>query len=191
MGAGTQRVFFALSPDAPTRVGLERLLGELREATSADPGTLRWVEPARLHLTLQFLAHAPVERLAELAALGAQVAAAEPGFDLSFGGLDGFPTLQRARVLWLGVQAGAEPLSRLAAALGAGLAELGLPIEARAFTPHLTLARSREPRPCQALRERAAALPALGFRAQELVLYESELGAGPARYVPLNRLALG
>jgi 2'-5' RNA ligase len=191
MTAATKRVFFAITPDPRTRGDLQRLLAALRETASAGPGALRWVEPERLHLTLQFLAHAPVERLAELAALGARVAAAEPGFVVGFGGLDAFPELRRARVLWLGVRAGAEPLARLAAALGAGLAALGLPVEERAFTPHLTLARSREPRACQPLAERASALPELGFRVHELVLYESELGAGPARYVPLNRFGLG
>lgn len=191
MGSDTKRLFFAVTPDGPTRLALGRFLEALRRASAGRDGGLRWVEPERLHLTLQFLAHVPDARLGELEALGARVAAAEPAFDVRFDALGGFPSLERARVLWLGVQAGAQPLCRLAAALAAGLEALGLPVEQRSFTPHLTLARSREPRAGHTLRDRVPVPTGLGFRATELVLYESQLGAGPARYVPLNRARFG
>src|SRR5262245_14769725 len=145
MATNSRRVFFAVSPDPPTRVELGGLLDALRQASGARAGGLRWVEPERLHLTLQFIAHVPDTMLGELEALGVAVAAGEPPFNVGFAALGGFPSLERARVLWLGVQAGAQPLGRLSAALGNGLSELGLPVEQRSFTPHLTLARSREP----------------------------------------------
>jgi 2'-5' RNA ligase len=191
MGNDARRLFFAITPDGPTVVALGRLLDALRQASAGRNGSLRWVEPGRLHLTLQFLAHVPDAWLGELEALGARVAAAEPVFDVVFDALGGFPSLERARVLWLGVQAGEQPLGRLAAALAAGLDALGLPVEPRSFTPHLTLARSREPRAGQPLRDRVPVPAGLGFRARELVLYESRLGAGPAQYVPLNRARFG
>jgi 2'-5' RNA ligase len=187
MAANTKRLFFAVDPGGAARVALDRLVRELRQSAGPGLGAARWTEPERLHLTLQFLARVPVDQVAALSALGTRLAASQPAFDVRLGGLGAFPSLGRARVLWLGVEGGAASLGQLAAALGAGLVALGLPIEERAFTPHLTLARLKTPASCRALRDRVPVPDGLVFRARELVLYESQLGAGPARYVPLHR----
>jgi RNA 2',3'-cyclic 3'-phosphodiesterase len=100
-----------------------------------------------------------------------------------------FPSASRPRVLWLGVDGG-EALLEVHRALAEALAGAGLPVEERAFRPHLTLARVRR---AEISRERyrevvahLETLPEVGpSRAVALVLYESRLGGGPAVHVPL------
>ncbi|HET9555052.1 MAG TPA: 2'-5' RNA ligase family protein, partial [Anaeromyxobacteraceae bacterium] len=84
------------------------------------------------------------------------------------------------------------PLAALEADLSARLAPLGFPPEGRPFAPHLTVGRARQPGGVRGL---AAALQApmgpLAWPARELVLFESHLGPGGARHVPLRRAPLG
>ena len=76
---------------------------------------------------------------------------------------------------------------RLAGALSFELAGRGFAGEARPFTPHLTLARSKSPRGSPAV---AAAVRADGFapgilarvRVESLSLVRSTLGSGPPRH---------
>lgn len=190
MTTDSHRLFFAVSPDAPARAALGELLAALSRAEPGAEG-LRLADAGRLHLTLQFVAHAPAAHLDALRALALEVAQREPAFELRLGGLGAFPALGRARVLWLGVEQGAAALGRLATALGAGLAALQLPVEARDCTPHLTLARTRTPSDLRGLASRVRMPAGLGFVADALELYESQLGEGPARHVRLVRAPLG
>jgi 2'-5' RNA ligase len=91
--------------------------------------------------------------------------------------------------LWLGVDSG-KALVAVHQALTVALADAGLPVEDRAFRPHLTLARIRRG---AISRERYGeivahleTLPEVGpSRAVSVVLYESRLGGGPGVHVPL------
>lgn len=54
-----------------------------------------------------------------------------------------FPNTRHPRVFWAGVEAG-EPLAALAQATQQAVAKLGVPVETRDYSPHLTLARVKE-----------------------------------------------
>jgi len=156
----------------------------------------RPVRSAGLHATLVFLGDVPeaaVERLGEgmLAALGRPAAPR-----LGLAGAGAFPDLERARVLWIGVE---DPEGFLAASRAAVLA--GLSAAARAagldpgrwagepFHPHVTVARPRRrPAPAPvAFRELEAGL---AWRPAAVELLESR-PTGPGRsYVPRARLPL-
>jgi 2'-5' RNA ligase len=99
----------------------------------------------------------------------------------------------------------AASLSILAGKVDEACSALGIEREARAFSPHLTLARSGSgsPRPkkdekavpgMKRLAERIAAVPAPDFgtiHATEFFLYESKLSPGGAKYAKLAHFALG
>ena len=111
---------------------------------------IHWSSAANLHITTKFIGEWPEGRLEEIknalhamAPLGA--------FDISVRGLGWFPNPQRPRVLWAGVEAG-DALGRLAHATETAVAALGVPVEERADSPHLTLARIRETIPLDTLR---------------------------------------
>lgn len=186
------RLFVALEPPGPLRRKLAALAAELRRQAGRAAEGLRWVEPASLHLTLQFLGNAPEERLAAIQeGIRAAASGARPLL-LAVRGAGAFPSPRRARVVWAGLHGEVEPLAGLVRALGARLAPLGFTPEERPFSPHLTLARSRDGVPGL-----AGALGALrdvevgSWRAGELSLFRSHLSPGGPRYEPLLRAPLG
>jgi 2'-5' RNA ligase len=148
------------------------------------------VTPAEnLHLTLAFLGEIDA---GQVESAGAAVQAAAQGrapWRLRWTVPGAFPSASRPGVLWLGVDGG-EALLEVHTALAEALASAGLPVEDRAFRPHLTLARVRRG---EINRERyreivahLKTLPEVGpSRAVALVLFESRLGGEPAVHVPL------
>jgi 2'-5' RNA ligase len=144
------------------------------------------------HLTLQFLGdHADVDAVA--AALDALEVS---GGAARVGRAGAFPDPRRARVLWLGLTEGAEMVGRVATAVALRTRALGHETEARAFHPHVTIARCRVPTDVR------AAVSTLGDEAigpawavEAVTVYESQRRSDGARYVarasiPLRPLPL-
>jgi 2'-5' RNA ligase len=90
------------------------------------------------------------------------------------------------------VREGDALLAQLAAAVGALLAPVGYPPEARPFHTHLTLARLKAPAD---LRPVVAALGAgpvgRAWTAEEVVLFRSKPGRGGSEYTARARIPLG
>jgi 2'-5' RNA ligase len=89
---------------------------------------------------------------------------------------------------------GAASLGGLADGLAAELAAAGWPPGERPFEAHLTLARSDGvPGASQAVAALAAAAASLdaAWSVDRIVLFESLLGGGPARYLALRSAFLG
>lgn len=106
-------------------------------------GTVRWVRPEGIHLTLKFMGDIQPEMAERVLDALPPVAARFSPFELSISGLGVFPNLRRPRVLWAGVHGDLENLSALQLAIDEAVGKLGLPREQRAFSPHLTLGRVR------------------------------------------------
>lgn len=169
-GPAQARLFLALWPDA----GVRRALAHHRDAWQwRDRGETRPAAPVRddnLHLTLHFIGNVVRERLPEL-----QAGLALPciRFELDFG----------RTALWPRGIAVLEPLSAapgllaLHGALADALHRLGLPTEARAFRPHVTLARHAS----QALAP--VEVPPVRWRTDGYALVESRPDAGGAYQV--------
>lgn len=181
------RLFVALDLSAEVH---ERVAGLIRRLAPAGR-EWKWVNPAGLHLTLKFIGHQPEEGLEEIAAALAAVPVAGP-IPIAFRELGFFPNERRPRVFWVGVE-GPDELSRLASEIDRALVPLGVEAETRPFSPHLTLARLKEPRPAPGLLEELARLESREFgslTAGEFVLYQSLLSPQGASYTPLRRFAL-
>ena len=200
-----KRLFIAVDIDEATREQVGRISTGLREVIETHTKA-SWVRPDSMHLTLHFFGSAD-------AALEQRVRAAlahpirEAPFDLSFHGLGFFPERGSPRVLWLGIRDGLAALRRIQTALVGRDLSRALPgAENEPFTPHLTLARLREPVPRTKMAEiidiPASAGPS---RIDRVTLYESRLSpasldlrsgrpevarrAGPA-YIPLAEALL-
>jgi 2'-5' RNA ligase len=117
-----------------------------------------------------------------------------PGpFRLDLEGLGAFPPHGPARVIWAGCGAGAEALGALAAAVEEAFTAEGFPKEARPFSPHLTLARVKDPVAGRKLARALASIPAEPFGSvavSSLVLFQSDLTPRGAEYAELERVAL-
>ena len=150
---------------------------------------LRWEGPDHWHLTVQFLG--PVARLAPVTDALAAAVAGRAAFPFRLGGAGAFPTVRRARVVWVGASEGEAAMVALAGAVNAALAEVGYEVERRAFRPHVTLARLKVPGDVgSVLAAIGAELVGPSFRVEEVLLYQSRLSGTGATYSVLGRFPL-
>jgi 2'-5' RNA ligase len=172
---GQPRLFIALWPTPTVRAALCE-----RRNTIGWPPRAGVVSDERLHLTLHFIGDVPAPLWPRL--LPALPAPSGP-IELEFGAAQPWPH----GLVVLPVLAVPAPLAALHATLARALAALGLPVERRAFRPHVTLARraagARLPAQMTALRWRARGYalvnsdPAGGYRVLARV---GERGVTPA-----------
>jgi len=175
--APSLRVFFALWPDANAR---ERLAAAALDVAAQTKG----VAPpaANLHVTLAFIGDVAPERIGALCGIGASVAASAAPFVLA---LDCAGTFRGTGIAWAGASSLPSSLVELALDLAAGLLAEGFPVEQRAFTPHVTLAR-------RARTPSLARLPApIAWKVTRFALDASESGRYGTRYRELAAWPLG
>jgi 2'-5' RNA ligase len=178
------RAFIAI--DLPE--SLQSALAQKQATFRAYSPDARWTRPDGLHLTLKFLGQISDEQLRQVTSALAALGSFEKftGEVKAFGF---FPDARRARVLWAGVEA-PPALAQLAKRVEDGMESLGFPAEARPFTPHLTLARFKTPRPQSALQAfiEKDREPSLGrFEVSEFFLFESKLSPHGAEYRKIAR----
>ncbi len=127
------RMFVAVYPP-------EDIREELADFLSVRPG-LTWTGPEQMHLTLAFFGSVPDRSLEPLEENLESAVRSVESFPCGLHGAGAFPHPDSAAVVWLGVEDGAEDLTRLARkARGAGN-RAGVVPDGKAFHPHLTLAR--------------------------------------------------
>ena len=179
------RIFLAVFPPPD----VQRAAGAVLEALRSPGDGVSWVKPENLHYTLRFIGEVGGDGLRRVAE-AAQVAASQhQAFDAALGGLGGFPTPRRARVLWIGMARGGPALEALAASLDRELERRGFEPEAQAFTAHLTIGRVREPRAdwTDRLGQAATTLGEPPFRADRIAVVESALSPkGPTYLVRMS-----
>jgi RNA 2',3'-cyclic 3'-phosphodiesterase len=163
------RLFTAIDLPADMLEKIGAFLARLRPLAK-----LRWTELENLHITTKFIGEWPEARLEEIKTALRGVKQTEP-IRISVRGVGWFPDLRRPHVFWAGVE-GSEPLANLAQATEKAVAALGVSVETRSFSPHLTLARVRYAVPFDELIE-SAGDPSFGaFQASSFFLYLSANG---------------
>jgi len=144
----------------------------------------KWERPEKLHITLKFLGGVDDERVAGLLTALQSVGAAIDPFHFEVAGTGAFPSAQNPRVLWLGINDQKEKLLELAASVDDACTQLGFEAETRRFSPHLTIARIREPHRATDLGQTHVEnkFGPVQCVCGELVLFESHLGRGGSVY---------
>ncbi len=182
---------------------LQRFLGDIISRAKLELPNLRWVDPAGIHLTLAFLGYLTDERL-ETAMDAAQVAALQAvSFEYRLKGLGMFGSSSQPRVIWMGVedlpsgQIQGSPLQQLHRVLSRELEQRGFEIEKRPFSPHLTLARIKQPltpdeqqRLQRLLHSKQAGASSPIYCADHLSVMKSELSRKGATYTCLQECSL-
>lgn len=136
----TLRTFIAIELDEMARDGLARVQARFRK--QAPDGSVKWVNPEAIHLTLKFLGDTPVGKISKVADALASACQGLAPFDISFEGRGCFPNMRRPRVVWVAVRdLSGSSLVRLHASVEQHVSPLGFPTEERSFSPHLTLGR--------------------------------------------------
>lgn len=127
-------------------------VGDFMEQFFKLPGRVKWVEPHNIHITLKFLGETAPELL-ESVQSSIRVAATGFGpFDVTLRNCGTFPNPRAPRVFWVGINDPEMRLAAIAATLDRETTQLGFESEKRAFSPHLTLGRVKEPERLEALK---------------------------------------
>lgn len=178
------RLFTGIEISDDVRNNLERLVQHLRPAAH-----LQWSPVYNLHITLKFVGAFPRERLREMTDALRKVPQRGP-VSVAVQDLGWFPNPRSPRVFWAGVHTNGS-LAALARDNDAALAPLGVESEAREFSPHLTLARIRQPTPLSALRTAIDSLEHTqfgAFTADRFFLYSSEPGPSGSIYTKIAEI---
>ena len=162
------RLFFALWPDDDARAAVAVVADALRLVAGHK------VPAANYHLTLAFLGEVDHAAAATAQAIGAAIHGAS--FTMS---LNTFGWWRKPAVAWIAPSDPLAPLVDLAQTLGNALRVAGIPVEAKAYRPHLTLARKVTARPV--LEHEFEVRWSIGA----LHLIESRAGAAGVRYEPI------
>jgi 2'-5' RNA ligase len=170
MNDATQRIFFALWPDASI---MDALAALARDVAIESGG--RAIGVGNAHLTLAFLGNQPAAIVQELSASARGITV--PSFDLI---VDRVESWRKNAIAFAGVQSVPAALTALHRAIAGSIREAGLDPDERPFSAHVTLARRIE----RSVR-RPLASPLL-WHATAFALVASELSATGARYRVLS-----
>lgn len=180
------RLFTGIYIPETVTSNLDRLLKRLQPAAR-----IKWSPVENLHITTKFIGEWADERLKELEAALRTVPSIDP-MDIAISGLGWFPNPHHPRVFWAAIHA-PESLPKLARATEEALAGIGVPVEDRPFSPHLTLARIKDPVPLAALRQAVIQLDSVDFGAfhvEAFCLYRSQVGRAGSVYTKLAEFPL-
>ncbi|HMB25299.1 MAG: RNA 2',3'-cyclic phosphodiesterase [Chloroflexota bacterium] len=134
------RAFIAIEIPLPIRQAVYNATSDLQGELNS---LVRWVPLENMHLTLKFLGDVSPTNLDMLTQMISAEADLFECFEIQLDGLDSFPNLKRARVLFIGIQAPAV-LSALHRGIESAAKRLGYESEERDFSPHLTIGRVKQ-----------------------------------------------
>ena len=134
----TWRLFAA----APVNRAVRDAMVAAQRALAVNDWPVRWVDPARAHITLQFYGATDERLVPRLEEALAAIASAHAPFTVRVASVGAFPSTRRPRVLWLGLAGPVERLEALArnVSVTAAVTSGG---DATPFKPHITLGRMR------------------------------------------------
>ena len=183
------RVFVAIELPHNVRGHIAEHIDRLRSTVPEVRAS--WSREHNLHLTLKFLGDIPLTNVEKLSVAASIAASKVEPFELVVEGCGAFPLRGQPRVLWIGIADPSGRLSELNRALDDECANAGFAREPRAFHPHLTLARLRQP---QGSRQLAASHKEIGFnreeiRVSDLAVVRSELRSEGSKHTTISRHA--
>ena len=184
------RLFLAINLPASVVEAFDREVAPLRAAAPA----LRWIPPAKWHLTVRFIGEEPLERVGAIREAIDAATARHADAPMAIRGIGAFPNFRRARVVWIGV-APDPRLEMLHHDIESACVALGMEHEGRTFRPHVTIARVPPGVDEGTLRALSRASRAVKYSelvdAASVDLMASELAPDGPRYRLLHSSALG
>ena len=188
----TFRTFMALNLPVTTIRKVDTMVQTELRPRALDLGLkVGWVKSPNMHVTLKFLGQIPEETSWVIGDRLPKLLNQRPPLRLHVKGLGAFPSPDKPRVLWLGLEQQDDQLTRLATIVDDWFEELGFEREERAFSPHLTLGRIKEGSAAELLQIPELADLDMGpCTATDVVFYRSVLQRAGAEYTPLARCKL-
>lgn len=118
-------------------------LKHLQDVLRASMPDVRWTKSGNIHLTLKFLGDVEVSRIDAISEALTDIARQFTSFTTSLAGVGAFPNSRKPRIIWVGLEKGADELVNMAKQIEGSMRRLGFPREKRSFRPHLTAGRIR------------------------------------------------
>ena len=188
------RTFIAIKLPESIQAEMEKISQELQNRMRIK--VIRWVSVKNIHLTIKFLGDISASNIQLVTSMLSSEVPKFPNFELTVGGIGGFPTIHHPRIIWIGIQAPPELLT-LQKGIEAETIRLGYQSEDRDFSPHLTLGRVAQNGSTEEVHQIGGILsnykvdPLGTFQAKEVWLFRSDLLPGGAVYTPLFNKQLG
>lgn len=181
------RTFCAFELPIDLRDQLEDQIWRLRN--SVPDVRASWSRPENTHLTLKFFGNVPVDKLPRISAVAEDAVKHFSPIPIEISKTGVFPNVNRARVLWVGVNDPSGELARLQRMLEEQFEIAGFPKEDRAFKPHLTIARIRTPDGARQLAEAHMRMQfkSLEITLNELIVFRSEPSSKGSKYTSISQ----
>ena len=172
---------------------LQNAVSEIIDKLASTNAKVKWVEPENVHLTLKFLGNVEEERLPEVYEACERAAKGVAPIDIEMRALGCFPDTKSPRIVWLGIERGADALKRLQERVESELRATGFPKEDKPFRAHLTLGRVKGKQKlaalCRLLEEKRNVFVGT-MRAEKISVMKSKtMPAGPV-YTELQAIPL-
>ena len=183
--SGNIRAFIAVDIPDSFKEELQCLL----ESFKRHGTDVRWAAAKNLHLTLKFLGDTSPDQVEKVKNILKELCSGQKVFFAHSAGLGGFPSLERPRLLWAGMDEGENDLKELAWKVEKGIRTLGFPVEERPFSAHLTLGRVRGPQNLRRLTEDMRTrrfVSAHRIEVNHLTFYKSTLTPEGSIYEPIE-----
>jgi len=186
------RLFTAIELGDAVRAKAAAIISSLRARVeqTTPHARLTWIGEERLHLTVRFIGEVEAP-LAERIISALREPLPLLPFTIGFGPLGTFPSKGAPRVIWIGIADGRDAVIRVESAISDRLRGLGIPNEDRPYSPHLTLARVREPAGLRASSLFEGLSPNPGQTCVDAItLFQSQLSPKGPTYTVLERTPL-
>lgn len=184
------RAFIAVEIDDPAKQKISELISDLKKS-GAD---VKWITEDQMHLTLKFLGNIDGNKAREISDVLSSISNNLKSFTISLSDIGAFPNLNRPRVIWVGINKGAEHLKTISGKIETSLEKLGFEKEGREFNPHLTLGRLKTSKNLSELKKLLNETPfnsENNIKINELVLFQSTLTPKGAIYSKLSAASFG
>ncbi len=180
---GKIRSFIAIEINNAAREEMGRVISIFKKS-SAD---VKWVDPGSVHMTLKFLGSITESDVRKISGRLKEISSDFRSFQITTGQLGAFPGWASARVLWIGIERGAEEIKALASRVEGALSQEGFEKEKRAFAPHLTFGRVKQIKVKDEFRKIADSVTVnhVDIDISRIVLFKSVLSPRGAEYTPL------
>lgn len=134
------RLFIAIDIDKTSLNKIEALLNNFKSYPF-----IRWTKRDTWHLTLKFLGQQKSSFLTDITHICESVKVLSRPFSLHLKSVNAFPSLKLPKILYINVLP-EDNLTLLYNNLDSLLCNIGIPKENRAFSPHITIGRIKEPK---------------------------------------------
>ncbi len=137
------RLFIAL----PLPEKAEQFLGYIIDDLKQKRGKVKWVSSKNIHLTMKFLGNTEKSKIEDIKSAIKKTASKHSQINSTINKINGFPNLNRPRVIWAGLDNNENCLDKLeniASDIDDEMSQLGFEKENKKFKSHLTLGRVKD-----------------------------------------------